>query len=678
MGRVFSIRQNLILNLILIIALLSGTIIMITTVAARSAIEELSRKIIEQSIDQTEKKLSGFFNPVEKELLAVMSLGENQIVTVDEPEKLWLQFKSIMQLYPQLSAVYLADDSGRNFMLLRTGRTWLSRQLTGNNQAKIIQWDEKNRPIDEKTIRSDYDPRTRPWFKNATKRWDEFDRSDPEADRSSLLSWTDPYLFYTIKKPGLTASVRYRTIDGQEFVLGFDILLEDIQEFAQGLKILNQGQFVIATLEDVARIVTVSLKDYPGEPGDSITKPLTPVQEIETPLIRNTIQALWNRPEDKMDTPVRFSNEKQMWWGASKRFSIAPDEKLMICVVVPESDLLGDIEKARVWILVITVVVLAMGVMRVVFIANRYSRPIESLVASSKRISRGDFNPGPPIFSRSIEVLKLAEAHERMRNSLKTLMKMEDDIKIARDIQQNTFPSVLPKIQGFEIAGWNTPADETGGDIYDVIGYKIDPENNTIAIDTDEVQNAVLLLGDAAGHGVGPALSVTQIRAMLRIGVRINPDLSLLINHINQQLYTDLSDGRFISAWFGQISGGHLLNYFSAGQAPLIHYCAKTGKADILKADTFPLGITDEPAFKTINSIEMRPGDIFAVMSDGIFEAVDNQKEMFGTDRIITLLLQMRNRHPEKIIDAIRREVDRFTQKASADDDRTILIIKRV
>ena len=85
-------------------------------------------------------------------------------------------------------------------------------------------------------------------------------------------------------------------------------------------------------------------------------------------------------------------------------------------------------------------------------------------------------------------------------------MRLERDLQIARQIQQGTFPDALPAIGGFDLVAWSEPADETGGDTYDVIGRS--------------AGSVLFLLADATGHGIGPALSVTQVRAMLRNGPR--------------------------------------------------------------------------------------------------------------------------------------------------------------
>ena len=99
--------------------------------------------------------------------------------------------------------------------------------------------------------------------------------------------------------------------------------------------------------------------------------------------------------------------------------------------------------------------------------------------------------------------------------------KLQRDLQLARQIQQSTVPTLLPRLAGFGLAAWSEPAEETGGDAFDVIGFRT---GHATAGD-DEADRALLLLADATGHGIGPALAVTQLRAMLRMAARLGADL---------------------------------------------------------------------------------------------------------------------------------------------------------
>ncbi|MHC4995542.1 MAG: GAF domain-containing SpoIIE family protein phosphatase [Planctomycetota bacterium] len=243
--------------------------------------------------------------------------------------------------------------------------------------------------------------------------------------------------------------------------------------------------------------------------------------------------------------------------------------------------------------------------------------------------------------------------------------RMERDLAIARDIQLNVLPNAMPAMTGYDLAGWTEPADETGGDIYDVV--QLNPHA------------AMLLLADATGHGVGPALSVTQCRAMFRMAMRIGASLSAIFSGINQQLTEDLHDNRFITAFFGRLDAlKHTIEYVSAGQGPLIHFHAATNRCSLIEASTIPLGISDTPPIDTPEPVRLQPGDIFALLSDGYFEYADTKGQQFGDQRVARTIQQNQDKPMQDVIAALNRDVKLFSQDAPQGDDMTALLIKRL
>ncbi len=264
------------------------------------------------------------------------------------------------------------------------------------------------------------------------------------------------------------------------------------------------------------------------------------------------------------------------------------------------------------------------------------------------------------------------------RRTRESLLKFERDLQVARMIQQSTFPDRLPEINGFDIFALSEPAAETGGDTYDVLGLRgMDPGGPIL--DTHDADRAVLLLADATGHGIGPALSVTQVRAMLRMAVRTGMAPAMMARQLNEQLCADLPRGRFITAWLGELnSSDGTLRSFSAGQAPLFRYDAADGAVEILRADTMPLGICRDMEISISDPVVMQPGDAFAIISDGILEARNPTGGLFGVDRAVQVIRANHRRSAEQVYAALRSALVHFTQGVTATDDRTAIIIKRV
>lgn len=243
--------------------------------------------------------------------------------------------------------------------------------------------------------------------------------------------------------------------------------------------------------------------------------------------------------------------------------------------------------------------------------------------------------------------------------------KIKQELAVARDIQMRVIPNAVPKLAGYDIAGWCRPAHQAGGDIFDVI-----------AVDGNRL---MLLLGDATGHGVGPALSVTQVRAMLRMAVRLGADLDEAFHQINQQLADDLPDNRFVTAFMGVLdTQSHRVIYHSGGQGPLLHFHAATGRCEWRGSSNPPMGLMADLERQAPRSNDLAPGDILALITDGIFEYENPRREQFGEDRVSALMLEHQHEPMARLLQKIVQEVERFADLAPQNDDMTMLLVRRL
>ncbi|AUX46284.1 protein phosphatase [Sorangium cellulosum] len=247
-------------------------------------------------------------------------------------------------------------------------------------------------------------------------------------------------------------------------------------------------------------------------------------------------------------------------------------------------------------------------------------------------------------------------------------IKLEHDLTIAREIQQNVLLRRLPRCPGYSLSVFSKPADDTGGDIYDVI--RLD--------ERADMSPLLLLLADAAGHGIGPALSVTQFRAMLRIGLRLSADMEALLHHINQQLIEDLPGDRFITAFLGILDPAtHQVRYHAAGQGPLLHYRAAEGQVVWRDPSTTPLGMFMDLDLAPTPPLVMAPGDLLVLLTDGFYEYQDAAGQVFGKERVGDLIHRLHHRPTSDILGALLAEVRRFAGTAKQIDDLTALLVKR-
>jgi len=293
---------------------------------------------------------------------------------------------------------------------------------------------------------------------------------------------------------------------------------------------------------------------------------------------------------------------------------------------------------------------------------------------------RGEFNKMDEAVAELL-ASQAAVAIQRVRlmSDREERMKMQRDLDVARQIQMDALPQQLPACPGYDLAAYSKPAEQTGGDMYDVVALDLPDRISKAETDRGCEQPLFLFLADATGHGIGPALSVTQARSMIRVGLRLAADLDQLCSLINSQLTNDLSMGRFVTAYMGLLDPtNHRLDYRAAGQAPLLHLYAADNQCDFLHASTMPLGIVHNPPTDKVKPMEFAVGDMCALLTDGFFEYQNPAGEEFGKERVAEILLAHKTEPVQDMIEHLLKALDSFAAGVPQADDMTALIIKRV
>lgn len=254
-----------------------------------------------------------------------------------------------------------------------------------------------------------------------------------------------------------------------------------------------------------------------------------------------------------------------------------------------------------------------------------------------------------------------AEMHRKME-------RVEYDLSVARVIQQSLLPRDSPTIPGYDIAAWNRPADQTGGDYYD---WQMLPDGNWM-----------VTVADVSGHGIGPALVTAACRAYVRASSSHFPDLASLATRVNRLLADDLPEGRFVTMVNVLLNpGGGPLAILSAGHGPIVLYCGSTGEMKSINPHGIPLAITPDLDIEPAQSIELAPGDILALITDGFVEWAkpnrDGRREEFGLERLRDSLMRHANLPARALIDAVAADVAAFAGGVPQQDDLTMVVIRR-
>jgi predicted ester cyclase len=247
---------------------------------------------------------------------------------------------------------------------------------------------------------------------------------------------------------------------------------------------------------------------------------------------------------------------------------------------------------------------------------------------------------------------RAAEARERER--------IEQELRVARRIQQSLLPEAIPELEGWRIAAYYGPAREVGGDFYDFLEL----EDGRLG----------LVVGDATGHGMPAALMMATTRGMLRAVVQSLESPGEVLARVNEALVADVPPSTFVTCFYGILDpkSGQLV-YANAGHD--LPYLWHGGAAEELRARGMPLGLMPGMGYEE-KEITLKRGEGVLFYSDGLVEAHDPHYEMFGFPRLRALLAD----HGEErsLVNFLMEELSSFTgQSWEQEDDITLMTLRR-
>ena len=248
--------------------------------------------------------------------------------------------------------------------------------------------------------------------------------------------------------------------------------------------------------------------------------------------------------------------------------------------------------------------------------------------------------------------------------ALQQTRRLHSEVEVARLIQRSTLPTTMPEAPGYDFHGHFLPATYAGGDLYDLVQLP---------------QGIFLLLGDATGHGFGPALSATQMQGMLRVAFRLGADLDAAYLHVNNQLAEDLPDDRFITAFIGLLDPlTHRVRFHAAGQGPILHFHADTRTCEWHEPSTFPVGIMSLDESPPAMELALAPGDVLALLSDGVYECHGPGNELFGEARVAEVMCLHHAQSMTTLCTHLLDAAKSFAAGTTQADDITLLLLRRL
>lgn len=257
--------------------------------------------------------------------------------------------------------------------------------------------------------------------------------------------------------------------------------------------------------------------------------------------------------------------------------------------------------------------------------------------------------------AQAASILDNARLVERERER----QRMEQELTIARDIQQALVPQGLRDFPHLAVTGGHNPCHECGGDYYDVFPLSDD--------------RTAVLIADVAGKGIGAALLTAVLQGALS-GMTLGSDPVQVFNHINQFLCEHSGTGRYATMFFATIDSDGTLEFIPAGHpSPLL--LRKGVVSELFDGGSFPVGLISGAEY-TSTRVQLEPDDTLIMFSDGVTEAEDRDRELFGTERLCETLAGRQHDSIEDLRRHVLERVRDWSSDAPQSDDITVLIVR--
>ena len=518
-----------------------------------------------------------------------------------------------------------------------------------------------------------YDPRTRVWYATARAHGD--------------LVWNPPLVDASTRQVILTASMPVRFFDGSfAGVTAIDVdIIAVLQSVTEGLQVAEGAQSLLVTLPDGNDLPPIAPEMTNGEQLIVLASAayeqtaLDWEGAVQNYVVSSPDQDRFAMMLDDLRAgrpgvqEMPYNGEASLWvYGQLERLSAA------ILYIVPVSQIdavaaeaqafVGEavtqqLQLAAVASLALIVLVAALAMLS----ARTITQPLMELAGTMRQIATGNLDARAQVRTAD-EIGEVAQAVNTMVPKLQENIAVRQSLALAQEVQQNLLPSAAPEVPGIDVSGVILYSDQTGGDYYDFIECP----------DGDKKELGVAV-ADVTGHGIAAALIMAELRTLLRSHVFEEKTIAGVMTQINAHMAADSVRGRFASMLYMTLDPeSRSVRWVDAGHGAAMKWCPDMEDFVDLGGDDIPVGIEADWTYTERGQGDLPEGTVFILMTDGLWEQRNPEGEMFGLERVKSIVSSHAEGRAHHISRAVLGALADFRRDAAQADDVTLVIAKFV
>lgn len=573
------------------------------------------------------------------------SPGAEKTISPEEVQAAGMMTQIFIPIYatdPQTSAVFVGTESG---------------------VAVIYPWTTG--------LNASFDPRQRSWF--------------TEAKKNGVITWSDPYVDLLGHGLMLTCSRPvYDNSTGRLWVVGADVTIETINQKIIGTQVGDRGYAML--IDEHGNVITRPGLTSGDQRWDASFVTENLLQSTNPELVDAAREMVAGKTGiarvsfDDGDRFIAYAPVTSVNWSVGVVMPVdevtAPARITSARIENDTANVAGHIARQQNMVqalfVVLSIILIAIVCILAYFFARYLTRPLAALGKGAEAIGKGDLDYRVQVDTRD-EFGTLADTFNKMASDLREYIstlkrttaekeRMLKELEIAKGIQQSFLPESAPTLPGFDLAGYNLPALEVGGDFYDFI-----------PLDTDHYG---LVIADVSGKGVPAALFMALSRTLIRASATSVDDPVRSIREANRHIFADSKTSMFVTLFYAVLDCKEKsLMFVNAGHNPPLYLGAGAGSVRLLNAEGIALGVLDEIKLKSV-SIPLQSGDVVVLYTDGVTEATNEKDEEYGIERLEQCVEGAKALSSQAIIDAIVHEVVAFAGTHPQHDDITVMVLK--